>query len=204
MYIWATMNNADQGVFSLDSAFKRRWGYLYLDVNTSQRDGDIRISPGLKIRWNIFRKYLNEKILENATEDKCIGAWYFKEEEFKQVEDYFGKSKDERLLSINPLADKLLIYLLNDIFRMDPTTIFEDGFTSMPDIREALLNGVGLDGILKLNWSAIKEGNKDYKKAASVTSEKNEDVTVEVKAIDTEIEADDSSSDNTSEAEQNE
>lgn len=35
MYLWATMNSADQGVMPLDTAFKRRWELKYFDVNNA-------------------------------------------------------------------------------------------------------------------------------------------------------------------------
>lgn len=154
MYIWATMNNADQGVYPLDSAFKRRWGYMYIDVNTSKRDENISIGKGKEIRWNIFREYLNDQILSFATEDKCIGAWYFKDEELKQIRDYFNSSK-ERLKMINPLSDKLLIYLLNDVCRINPSLLFNEEYSNMPNIRSALASGIGLDKILDINWDEI-------------------------------------------------
>ncbi|GAA0778481.1 hypothetical protein GCM10008908_35500 [Clostridium subterminale] len=163
MFIWATMNNADQGVFPLDAAFKRRWGYLYLDVNSSNRDGDISIAKAKKVRWNIFRNYLNAEILEIATEDKCIGAWYFKSNEFKQIEEYYNTDeRDKKSTMLNPLTDKLIIYLLNDVCRMNPSALFKEEYLNMPSIRTALLNAIGLEEILNVDWTGLFEDNDDW------------------------------------------
>lgn len=155
MFIWATMNNADQGVFPLDSAFKRRWGYMYLDVNSSTKDANLWIGTSKSINWDLFRNYLNKSILKFANEDKCIGAWYFKDEEFNQIHDYFNATQDIRGM-INPLSDKLLIYLLNDVCRMEPQLLFNDEYTNMPAIRAALATpGISLEDILRLDWTEI-------------------------------------------------
>lgn len=183
MYIWATMNSADQGVMPLDSAFKRRWSSMYMDINgASGYEMHIQKSPDEigKIKWDDLRKEINDKILENGfDEDRCIGTWYFSESERTEIEKYYVNdeenidtkeekylsSEEERKFRPNPLVDKLFFYLRQDVFRRNPSAIFNNEYDgiAMSDLRRRIRQGERIDSILKiddLNWEDIQNVNK--------------------------------------------
>lgn len=158
MYIWATMNSSDQGVFPLDTAFKRRWGYIYKDVNAVSNKiiklikvDDVALNSA-DYDWDNFRKGINIFIGKHFDEDKCIGPGYFSEEEMEYIAKYTEAviNGDETSDLNNPLVDKLFSYLRQDVFRNNPKMFFEDSFTSMSDIRQAVKKGKKLTEITKL------------------------------------------------------
>ena len=68
MFIWATMNSADQGVFPMDTAFKRRWNFDYISINHNENDikgNFVNLGSGIyrrAIEWNELRKAINEAL----------------------------------------------------------------------------------------------------------------------------------------------
>lgn len=113
MYIWATMNSADQGVYPMDTAFKRRWTFEYMDIDAGKdsiKDWKITLPNGQTCKWNNLREAINEKLIaERVNEDKCLGPHFIKEED--------GKDKGK-------FASKVLMYLFEDVVKQNPSKIF--------------------------------------------------------------------------------
>ena len=109
LWIAATMNSADQGVFPLDTAFRRRWDQIYIPIDyNSGPSGSINFVPndGTKtaIDWHKFVKALNEHLTTelSVAEDRLVGPWFVKEAELGEE---------------GALPGKVLIYLWDDLLR---------------------------------------------------------------------------------------
>lgn len=127
MYIWCTMNSADEGVKKLDSAFKRRWNFEYMHINGDEDSREyiesLEIktkfnclnskSSDKKIKWDSFRQKLNALLLDKISipEDKLIGPFFISKEEMN----------DEDVL-----VDKLVMYLREDVLRYKSSEFFGD------------------------------------------------------------------------------
>lgn len=169
--IWATMNSADQGVYPLDSAFKRRWGYIYKDINSSRPAKlDLFSVEGtndiVSYSWDEFRNGINCIIETYFDEDRCIGPWYFSDNELNDISKYFYAVKNDGNLNnlVNPLVDKLLSYLRQDVFRNNPKDFFYDDYLSMSKIRKAINEKTSLLKIIKMtstDFVAFKENSEN-------------------------------------------
>ncbi len=104
--IIATMNTSDQSLFPMDSAFKRRWEWVYEPIKYDTKFV-IKVDDKHEYNWCDFQKEINQKILDKTfSEDKQMG-------------DYFIKTD----VSLDNFINKVMFYLWNDIckenFRTD-------------------------------------------------------------------------------------
>lgn len=134
LYIWATMNTSDQSLFPIDSAFKRRWDWKYMPIDTKKENWNIEVD-GKKYSWSDFLEAVNEQIFEvTKSEDKKLGFY------FCRANNY--------VVDAEKFVSKVIFYLYNDVFKdygydrkmfqgEDGKTIqFHEYFQSNGDINE--------------------------------------------------------------------
>lgn len=150
MFIWATMNSADQGVFPMDTAFKRRWDFTYLGID----DNDEKIrgkyvcladDKSQKVEWNKLRKAINHFLAkEKINEDKQLGPYFISRSIVVPTDgdeidcDHF----------IRVFKNKVIMYLFEDAAKQKRAKLFEGCFqdsTRYSEIcREFDANGIGI------------------------------------------------------------
>lgn len=120
--IACTLNSADQGVYPLDTAFRRRWTQHYVPLDyTGGPDKEVTFidqdGTSRTVHWRIFVKELNDLMERHGIrEDRLLGPWFAAAHEF---------SEDGRI------PGKVLVYLWDDLFRNhDKALVFSHAGTS--------------------------------------------------------------------------
>lgn len=131
MIILATLNAADQGVFPLDTAFKRRWKYEYMPIsfNGAPHKHVELLYATHKYSLETFISTINSFLSSSlkVNEDKLVGPYYLSVDEMLNPNLDESKSLDEYLQEI--VANKLLLYLWEDVARHKHTSLFANPST---------------------------------------------------------------------------
>lgn len=151
LYIWVTMNSADQGVFPIDTAFKRRWDFTYLDIDHSSSDIQgkaINLKPFGEIEWDKLRRKINDRLTEadlNVNEDKLIAP-------------FFLNDKDLRSGNIDEVfKSKLLMYLFEDVLKHRKGKFFKSQYNTFSKIVRAYDDGENIFDFDVVDGEAVEE-----------------------------------------------
>ncbi len=116
LWIIATMNTGDQNVFTLDTAFQRRFSMQLIENSFENVDDGFKNMKILDtdITWQKFCTTINEKIAQNneglsSMEDKRFGVYFVNIDDLKSKENF---------------AHKVIKYLWDDVFKFDRNIIF--------------------------------------------------------------------------------
>lgn len=125
LWILATMNTADQNVFTLDTAFQRRWDMRHIRNDVMAAVHAHEQIEGSEIEWGAFALVINDMVVQMgsdmvSTEDKRLGAYFVRRSE----------------LSGCRFPEKVLKYLWDDAFKMDRDKVFQERFLSLDGVIE--------------------------------------------------------------------
>lgn len=130
--IYATMNTADQNVFTLDTAFQRRWVMEYVpdDIDSCEL-ASIHIGGNDEnMTWKEFHDSVNELISSSrssvVTDDKRLGSYFCSENELNDLKLF---------------ANKVLKYLYDDAFKLRRNEIFTSDIKNFDSLMAKIPTG---------------------------------------------------------------
>lgn len=155
LHILATMNTADQNVFTLDTAFQRRWNMKMIENDvTKAKHADIKILD-TDVTWGKFNTVINNQIITSSastlsSEDKRLGAYFVT----KNVLQYYSITENQEEISekykvdssdterINRIiqdlnsrfGDKVIKYLWDDAFKFSREDLFDSSYKSLEKV----------------------------------------------------------------------
>lgn len=127
MFIWATMNSADQGVFPMDTAFKRRWDFTYLGIDNGDENiagKSVTLGKGdykRVVEWNKLRKAINAVLSSKEfkiNEDKLMGPYFLS----TKVIPLEGEIDAQKFT--DSFKSKVIMYLFEDAAKQKKHTLF--------------------------------------------------------------------------------
>jgi hypothetical protein len=120
-FIWATMNSADQGVFPMDTAFKRRWDFTYLGIDEKADEIaqqyvylNLKNGTNTKVYWNGLRMAINDYLAKiGINEDKQLGPYFLKKDVLNDSTKFCEVFKH-----------KIIMYLFEDAAKQKRASLF--------------------------------------------------------------------------------
>ena len=139
--ILATMNTSDQSVFTLDTAFKRRWSFEQISNNV-EKDTDHKYKgwyvPGTNVTLEKFLTVINAEILKHkiTSEDKRMGKYFISKDCLTETPCEIQDVKMEAEM----FAYKVLEYIWNDVCKIGKDEWFDTiSITTLEDLIDAFV-----------------------------------------------------------------
>ena len=138
--IVATMNTSDQNVFTMDTAFQRRWQMKHIPNRfTGESLDDKTIThvakhlPNSEISWGVFAQTVNKKMHTanlgfGGTDDKSLGVYFATDNDLDDAEHF---------------AEKVLKYLWDDAFKLGRQALFSNCSEGLSSVIEAYEDAKG-------------------------------------------------------------
>lgn len=159
--IFATMNTCDQNVFTLDTAFKRRWRMSRIEnkFDSILSTWKIRFENGKDVSWKDFAEAVNDAILNNCNDGTAA--------EDKQLGTHFIKQCD--LTSARRFAEKVLMYLWDDVAKYDKSQLFDTkNYKTLDMVIDGFVEG---ENVFSPNCAQLQELYNNMKQSAQADND---------------------------------
>lgn len=164
LHILATMNTADQNVFTLDTAFQRRWDMKMIENDVSKAEHASKSILDTNVTWERFNTVINDQIITSSaatlsSEDKRLGAYFVTEEILKyyskeenlddviqkySINDRGADKIDKAIKDLNSrFGDKVIKYLWDDAFKFSRDELFDVEYKSLEKVLDTFNYSVG-------------------------------------------------------------
>lgn len=160
LVILGTMNTSDQNVFTLDTAFKRRWKMEYIKNDVKKSEFANEIIPLSDVTWAKFVDEINDFItsdngLDVNGEDKQIGAYFVSSTEWKEIKEASSSKEAAKIF-----AEKVLSYLWEDVAKINKDAWFDkDKYRTLDSLVTSFME-IGLS-VFSDNISFTREQNNE-------------------------------------------
>lgn len=140
--IFATMNTSDQNVFTLDTAFKRRWKFEklsndfddYKELYGKEHPFKDDLIPGMLKTWKDFVETINDAILNESditkSEDKQLGIFFVDKNGLVEQGNVDHHDKEK----VKEFAYKIFEYLWDDVLKYCRENWFGKEIKSLDDL----------------------------------------------------------------------
>jgi len=164
--ILATMNTADQNVFTLDTAFQRRWNMKMIENDVTKAKHAKKKILDTTITWEKFNTVVNDQIITSgattlSSEDKRLGAYFVtadvlnhfsldKDSDKNRISERYKvdlddtKKLERAIKDLNSrFGDKVIKYLWDDAFKFSRDDIFDSDYKSLEKVLDYFNSSTG-------------------------------------------------------------
>lgn len=143
MSILCTMNTSGQNVFTLDTAFQRRWDMRLIKNKFNETESEFAKTKILDtdVTWEHFVNEINKIILSKnirmtSSEDKRLGTHFVVKKDIEL--------RESNKKQISKFPEKVLKYLWDDAFKFNREDIFDlDRVKSLEDVIDKFIESIG-------------------------------------------------------------